>query len=112
MRIPIAPTRGYMNLGDVAIYFSAFTFGPFTALIAGGLGTALADLLAGYPQWIPISLLRARAAGPARRAAGRGSADGSEQASAAGRRHAGAWRRVRAAAGTLVMCGGYFAAGA
>ena len=57
VRIPIAPTRGYLNLGDVAVYFSAFTLGPFTALLSGGLGTALADLLAGYPQWIPISML-------------------------------------------------------
>jgi len=57
VRIPIAPTRGYINLGDVAIYFTAFTFGPITALIAGGVGTALADLLAGYGQWAPISLV-------------------------------------------------------
>jgi len=56
VRIPIAPTRGYINLGDVAIYFSAITFGPFSALISGGLGTALADILSGYSQWAPISL--------------------------------------------------------
>ncbi len=55
VKIP-TPTRGYVNLGDVAIYFTAFTFGPVTALIAGGLGTAIADLLAGYAQWAPISL--------------------------------------------------------
>lgn len=55
IRIPIAPTRGYINLGDVAIYFTAFTLGPVTAMIAGGLGTALADVLAGYPQWALIS---------------------------------------------------------
>jgi uncharacterized membrane protein len=57
VRIPIAPTRGYLNLGDVAIYFTAFTFGPVSALISGGLGTALADLISGYAQWAPISLL-------------------------------------------------------
>jgi uncharacterized membrane protein len=56
IRIPIAPTRGYINLGDVAIYFTAFTFGPVTALITAGLGTAIADLLSGYAQWAPISL--------------------------------------------------------
>ncbi|MCD6122747.1 MAG: ECF transporter S component [Spirochaetales bacterium] len=55
VRIPIAPTRGYINLGDVAIYFSAITFGPFSALVSGGLGTALADILSGYSQWAPIS---------------------------------------------------------
>ena len=57
VRIPIAPTRGYLNLGDVAIYFTAFTFGPVTALIAGGLGTAITDLIAGFPQYAPISLV-------------------------------------------------------
>ncbi len=57
VRIPVAPTRGYINLGDVAIYFSAFAFGPFTAFITGGLGTALADVLGGFAQWAPITLL-------------------------------------------------------
>jgi len=55
IRIPIAPTRGYVNFGDVAIFFTAITFGPLTAFLAGGLGTALADLFAGYAQWAPIT---------------------------------------------------------
>jgi len=57
VRIPVAPTRGYLNFGDVAIYFTALTFGPWTALITGGLGTALADILAGYTQWAPLTFL-------------------------------------------------------
>ncbi|HDQ13324.1 MAG TPA: ECF transporter S component [Sediminispirochaeta sp.] len=57
VRIPIAPTRGYINFGDVAIFFSAILFGPFTAFISGGLGTALADLISGYAQWAPFSFL-------------------------------------------------------
>ena len=56
VRIPVAPTRGYINLGDVAVFFTAFTFGPFTALISGGLGPAIADIVAGYSQWAPITL--------------------------------------------------------
>ena len=55
VRIPVAPTRGYINLGDVAVFFSAFTFGPFTALISGGLGPAIADIVSGYFQWAPIT---------------------------------------------------------
>ncbi|MGM0431517.1 MAG: ECF transporter S component [Spirochaetota bacterium] len=55
VRIPIAPTRGYINLGDVAIYFAAYAFGPVTAGFAGGLGTGLADIFAGYPHWALIS---------------------------------------------------------
>lgn len=56
VRIP-TPLKGYINLGDVAICFTAFTFGPVPAFIAGGLGTALADLLSGYAQWAPVSFL-------------------------------------------------------
>ena len=55
VRIPTA--KGYLNLCDVAICFIAFTFGPWTAFIAGGLGTALADLITGYAQWAPISFV-------------------------------------------------------
>ena len=55
IRIPVAPTRGYIHFGDVAIFFTAITFGPMTAFIAGGVGMALADLLAGYAQWAPIT---------------------------------------------------------
>jgi len=55
IRIPIAPTRGYINFGDVSIFFSALIFGPFTAFITGGTGTALADLISGYSQWAPFT---------------------------------------------------------
>ncbi len=104
VRIPIAPTRGYLNLGDVAIYFTAFTFGPVSALIAGGLGTALADIVSGYSQWAPISLLihgiqglvAGLIAGLARR--------GKEQTF-------NMYWLIAAVAATVVMCAGYLAAG-
>lgn len=54
VKIP-TPTKGYLNLADLAICFIAFTFSPVTAFIAGGLGTCLADILSGYPQWAPVS---------------------------------------------------------
>ncbi len=58
VKIPIPITRGYVHLGDVAIYFAAFTFGPITALVAGGVGTAIADLISGgYAHYAPISLV-------------------------------------------------------
>ena len=57
VKVPIPITRGYVHLGDVAIYFAAFTFGPITALVAGGVGTAIADLISGYSQYAPISLV-------------------------------------------------------
>lgn len=56
---PIVPTPvGYVHLGDSAIYFAAFAFGPWTGLLAGGLGTALADLLTGeFAIFAPLSLI-------------------------------------------------------
>ncbi|MFO7917612.1 MAG: ECF transporter S component [Anaerolineae bacterium] len=56
-RVPIPATQGYFNLSDVAIYFSAFSFGPWVGFIAGGVGAALADLLGGYPQWAILTFL-------------------------------------------------------
>ena len=56
IRIP-TPARGYVNLSDVAITFAALTFGPWVGLIVGGLGTAIADLLAGYAPYAPISFV-------------------------------------------------------
>jgi uncharacterized membrane protein len=51
------PAKGYIHLGDAGIFFSAFAFGPWVGGVAGGLGTALADLTSGYPQWAIASLL-------------------------------------------------------
>jgi uncharacterized membrane protein len=107
IRIPVAPTRGYLNLSDVAIYFTAFTLGPLTALIAGGLGTGLADVITGVGlPWGPISLfvhglqglLAALVAAVPMGGRGRWPVPP-------------AWL-VAGGVGTLVMCGGYFAAGA
>ena len=56
VKIP-TPTKGYLNLCDLAICFIAFTFSPLTAFIAGGLGTAIADIISGYPQWALISFV-------------------------------------------------------
>lgn len=55
--IRIPTTKGYLNLCDVAICFIAFTFGPVSAFLAAGLGTAIADLISGYAQWAPISFI-------------------------------------------------------
>lgn len=55
VRVPLG--TGYLNLCDVAISFVAYTFGPVTALVAGGLGPAIADLSGGYAQWAAVSLV-------------------------------------------------------
>ena len=48
---------GYIHLGDAAIFFASFAFGPWVGGIAGGLGTALADLTSGYANWAIFSFL-------------------------------------------------------
>ena len=57
IRIPIPATQGYINAGDSMIFLTGVVFGPQAALFAGGLGSALADLLAGYVQYAPITLI-------------------------------------------------------
>ena len=57
VQVPIPAAGGYFNLSDVAIIFAAVTFGPWVGLIAGGLGTAIADLILGYAQYAPLSFV-------------------------------------------------------
>lgn len=56
IRIP-SPIGGYISLCDAAVVFASYAFGPVTGFIAGGLGTAFADLIGGYPQWAAISFI-------------------------------------------------------
>jgi len=47
VRIP-NPMGGYFNLGDVMIFVAALTFNPLIGGVAGGLGSAIADII-GFP---------------------------------------------------------------
>lgn len=51
VQIPIPATGGYANLGDGIILICAFLMNPLYAVIAAGLGSMLADLLAGYASF-------------------------------------------------------------
>ena len=55
VRIPTG--KGYLNLCDVAIAFIAYSLGPITAAVAGGVGPAIADAVGGYPQWAIVSFI-------------------------------------------------------
>lgn len=57
IRLPVPQTEGYLNLGDSMVYIAALLFGPGTGLLAGGIGSALADLLGGYTQFAPYTLV-------------------------------------------------------
>jgi uncharacterized membrane protein len=63
IRIPL-PSRGYFNFGDVAVVFSGLVLGSLSrrnsfwwGAGAGGIGSALADIVGGFGMFAPITLL-------------------------------------------------------
>lgn len=48
---------GYLNFGEVAIYTAAFLFGEVVGALAGGIGSAVADVILGYALYAPITLV-------------------------------------------------------
>jgi len=54
--IPFPATSGYFNLGDSMVMISGLLLGPLGGFIAGGMGSALADMV-GYPHFAPITFL-------------------------------------------------------
>jgi len=55
VRIP-NPMGGYFNVGDVMIFVAALTFGPLVGGAAGGLGSAIADII-GFPLFAVPTLV-------------------------------------------------------
>jgi uncharacterized membrane protein len=56
-RIPTFLPGGYFNLGDSIIMLASAFLGPVGGLIAGGIGSAFADLAAGAFIFAPITLV-------------------------------------------------------
>lgn len=54
-RIP-NPMGGYFNVGDVMIFVCALTFNPIMSGIAGGIGSAIADMI-GFPVFVIPTLI-------------------------------------------------------
>lgn len=57
IQIPAPAAGGYLNLGDMVIFFTAFMMGSKAAFVVGGLGSALADILLGWGAYAPITLV-------------------------------------------------------
>ena len=57
IRIPNPATQGYINLGDALLFTISLVFGWRIGGLAGGVGSALADVLAGYFLWAPWTLV-------------------------------------------------------
>lgn len=48
VQIAIPATGGYINFGDCIVLLGGFILGPVYGALAGGIGSALADILSGY----------------------------------------------------------------
>ena len=57
IEIPMPATQGYVNIGDCFVLLGAWVLGPIYGAFAGGVGSALADLLVGYPHYIVGTLI-------------------------------------------------------
>ncbi len=57
IRLPIPATGGYFNLGDTIIFIASLLLGPVFGMIAGGVGSALADVIGGFAQYAPWTLV-------------------------------------------------------
>ena len=57
IKLPTPGTGGYVHLGDAFVILSGILLGPLYGAVAGGIGSALADLLGGYFVYVPITLI-------------------------------------------------------
>jgi uncharacterized membrane protein len=57
IRIPVPATGGFWHTGVIAEAFVAVAFGPFIGAAAAGVGAALADLIAGFGSFAPLTLI-------------------------------------------------------
>lgn len=58
IHIPVpSMTNGYVNLGDCFVLLAGFCLGPVYGGLAGGIGSALTDLLGGYFHYVPATLI-------------------------------------------------------
>lgn len=55
--LAIPATKGYWNVGEVGVYLAAFIGGPIVGAVAGGIGSALADIFLGYAYYAPGTLI-------------------------------------------------------
>ncbi|NCB94757.1 MAG: ECF transporter S component [Clostridia bacterium] len=57
IRIPTPGTSGYIHPGDAVVILSGIILGPAYGFLAGGIGSAMADLIGGYFLYVPITFV-------------------------------------------------------
>ncbi len=56
IRMPL-PGGGYFNFGDVAVVFAGLVLGKWGGAIAGGVGSAAADIIGGWFTFAPLTFV-------------------------------------------------------
>ena len=56
IRIP-SPMKGYINLGDGVVLLAGWMLSPIYGFLAAAVGSALADVFAGYVIYAPVTFL-------------------------------------------------------
>ena len=51
--LAITATNGYFNFGESMVYLAALVGGPLVGLVAGAVGSSLADIISGYGFYAP-----------------------------------------------------------
>ena len=57
IRIPTPGTSGYIHPGDAVVILAGVVLGPTWGFLAGGIGSAMSDLLGGYFVYVPITFV-------------------------------------------------------
>ena len=57
IKVPTIGTNGYVNIGDAAVLLSAWLLGNPYGALAAGIGSGLADILAGYIAYAPGTII-------------------------------------------------------
>ena len=57
LKVPTPSTGGYLNLGDILVIFLGFRLGARNGALAGGIGSAIADIVGGYMIFVPVTFL-------------------------------------------------------
>ena len=57
IRIPTPGTSGYIHPGDAIVILSGVILGPVWGFLAGGIGSAVSDLIGGYFIYVPITFV-------------------------------------------------------
>lgn len=57
IKIPTPGTGGYIHPGDAVVILSGVFLGPVYGMLAGGIGSALSDLIGGYFVYVPITFV-------------------------------------------------------